>query len=35
MNADGLRDRNLRLLRVLLWIMASLIVASLLVGIRW
>jgi hypothetical protein len=33
---DGqLRDRNRRLVRVLLAIMAALIVASLLVGIRW
>jgi len=32
---DELRDRNRRLVRVLLTIMAALIVASLLVGIRW
>ena len=29
------RDRNRRVVRVLLTIMAALIVASLLVGIRW
>jgi len=32
---DELKDRNRRLLRVLLMIMAALIVASLLVGVRW
>jgi hypothetical protein len=32
---DELRDRNRRLLRVLLLIMAALVVASLLVGVRW
>ena len=32
---DDLRDRNRRVLRVILMIMASLIVASLLVGVRW
>jgi hypothetical protein len=32
---DELRDRNRRLVRVLLMIMAALIVASLLVGVRW
>jgi hypothetical protein len=32
---DGFRDRNRRVLRVLLAIMATLIVASFLVGIRW
>src|SRR5262249_40923267 len=32
---DELRDRNRRLVRVLLTIMAALIVASLLVGIGW
>ncbi len=32
---DEVRDRNRRLLRVLLLIMAALIVASLLVGVRW
>ena len=32
---DDLRGRNRRLVRVLLMIMAALIVASLLVGVRW
>jgi hypothetical protein len=32
---EDLRDRNRRLVRILLMIMATLIVASLLVGIRW
>jgi hypothetical protein len=32
---DGLRDRNRTVLRVLLTIMAALIVASFLVGVRW
>ena len=32
---DDAGDRNRRLLRVLLMIMATLIVASLLVGVRW
>ena len=32
---EELRGRNRSLLRVLLMIMATLIVASLLVGIRW
>jgi len=32
---DEHRDRNRRLLRVLLMIMATLVVASLLVGVRW
>jgi hypothetical protein len=32
---DDLKDRNRRLVRVLLTIMAALIVASLLVGVRW
>ena len=35
MEPGDLRDRNRRLVRVLLVIMAILIVASLLVGIRW
>ena len=35
MERDDTRERNRRLLRVLLTIMATLIVASLLVGIRW
>ena len=30
-----LADRNRRTLRVLLWIVAALILSSLLVGIRW
>ena len=34
-DADALRDRNRRLVRILLTIMATLIVASLLVGVRW
>lgn len=33
--SDDLRDRNRRVLRVLLGIMAALVAASLLVGIRW
>jgi len=32
---EDFRDRNRRVVRVLLTIMATLIVASLLVGIRW
>jgi len=32
---EGLRHRNRGLLRVLLLIMATLVVASLLVGVRW
>lgn len=32
---DDLRGRNRRLVRVLLMIMATLVVASLLVGVRW
>ena len=32
---DDLGHRNRRLLRILLMVMAALIVASLLVGIRW
>jgi hypothetical protein len=32
---DEHRARNRRLLRVLLMIMATLVVASLLVGVRW
>jgi len=32
---DDFRERNRRVLRVLLTIMAALIVASLLVGVRW
>jgi hypothetical protein len=32
---DEFKDRNRRLVRVLLAIMATLIVASFLVGIRW
>ena len=32
---DEQRARNRRLLRVLLMIMATLVVASLLVGVRW
>jgi hypothetical protein len=35
MASDDLRVRNRRLVRVLLMIMATLIVGSLLVGIRW
>ena len=31
----GFRDRNRMVLRVLLTVMAALIVASFLVGIRW
>jgi hypothetical protein len=31
----GFRDKNRLVLRVLLTIMAALIVASLLVGVRW
>ena len=33
--ADDLGHRNRRLVRILLMVMAALIVASLLVGIRW
>ena len=32
---DDVRGRNRRLVRVLLMIMAALLVASLLVGVRW
>jgi hypothetical protein len=32
---DDLRERNRRLVRVLLAIVAALLVGSLLVGIRW
>jgi hypothetical protein len=32
---DDLRDRNRWVLRVILTIIASLVVASLLVGVRW
>jgi len=32
---DDLRERNRRLVRVLLAIVAALVVGSLLVGIRW
>jgi hypothetical protein len=32
---EDLRERNRRVVRVLLTIMATLIVASLLVGVRW
>jgi hypothetical protein len=32
---EGLRERNRGLLRLLLMIMATLVVASLLVGVRW
>ena len=32
---DGLEDRNRRLRRILLWIVAALVIASFLVGIRW
>lgn len=32
---DDLRERNRRTLRVLLAIMAALVVAAFLVGIRW
>lgn len=32
---EDFRERNRRVVRVLLTIMATLIVASLLVGIRW
>ena len=35
MEPEGLRHRNRLLVRVLLTIMAALIVASLLVGVRW
>ena len=35
MQPEDLRDRNRRLVRVLLAIVAALIVASLLVGVRW
>ena len=33
--ADDLGHRNRRLVRILLMVMAALIVASLLVGVRW
>ena len=33
--ADDLGHRNRRLLRILLTVMAALVVASLLVGVRW
>ena len=33
--ADDLGHRNRRLVRVLLMVMAALVVASLLVGVRW
>ena len=33
--ADGLGHRNRRLVRILLTLMAALVVASLLVGVRW
>ena len=32
---SGLDERNRRLRRILLWIVAALVIASLLVGIRW
>ena len=32
---EGLGQRNRRLVRILLTVMAALIVASLLVGVRW
>ncbi len=32
---DGLQQRNRRVLRVLLAVMGTLVLASLLVGIRW
>lgn len=35
LDRDDLRTRNRGLLRVLLMIMATLVVASLLVGVRW
>ena len=35
MSDDDLRERNRRLVRALLAIVAVLIVASLLVGVRW
>jgi hypothetical protein len=35
MEQDAFRNRNRRVLRVLLAIMGTLIVASFLVGIRW
>ena len=35
MTREDLRERNRRLVRVLLAIVAALIVGSLLVGIRW
>jgi hypothetical protein len=34
-SAGSLRDRNRRVLRVLLGIVAALVLASLAVGIRW
>ena len=34
-DVETLKDRNRRLVRILLAIMATLIVASLLVGVRW
>jgi len=33
--ADDLGHRNRRLVRILLTLMAALVVASLLVGVRW
>ena len=33
--ADDLGPRNRRLVRILLTLMAALVVASLLVGVRW
>ena len=35
LDRDDLAARNRRLVRVLLVVMASLVIASLLVGIRW
>ena len=35
MSDDDLRERNRRLVRTLLAVVAVLIVASLLVGVRW
>jgi hypothetical protein len=34
-HADDLGHRNRRLVRLLLTVMAALVVASLLVGVRW
>ena len=34
-HADDLAHRNRRLVRILLMVMAALMVASLLVGVRW